>query len=228
MTHVRRPHSSHKATPTWRVDLHVHTCYSDDCRTPLSEVITAATRANLGAIAITDHDAIAGALALKERAPFTVIVGEEITTSCGDLIGLFLQQWIPPGLSPAETALLIREQGGLVYAPHPFDRLRQSALGEAGLAPIMDQLDVIEVLNGRVIWSPDNDRALHSAQDGGIAAGAGSDAHTAHEIGGAYVEMDPFVGSVEFLLKLATGRIGGGISSPHVHLSSTWAKLQRR
>jgi predicted metal-dependent phosphoesterase TrpH len=215
-------------SPIIRVDLHVHTCYSDDSLTSLDDVIAAIARARLGAVAITDHDAIAGAVKLSRRAAFTVIIGEEVTTTDGDLVGLFLEERIPPGLSPSKTASLIHDQGGLVYLPHPFDHLRNSALGEAGVATILDQVDVVEVLNGRVLWPPDNQQAVAWAQERRIAAGAGSDAHTPWEIGAAYVEMEPFVSRDDFLRKLASGQVAGAVSPPHVHLSSTLAKLHKR
>jgi len=211
-----------------RVDLHVHTCYSRDSLTSLEEVIAASLRRGLGALAITDHNTISGALALQRIAPFPVIVGEEVDTTEGEISGLFLQQVIPQGLTPAQTAARIKEQGGLIYIPHPFDCLRSSRLRESALRSILDEVDVLEVLNARVIWPADNARARRFAQAHRLPGGAGSDAHTLFEIGQAYVEMEPFTDRDSFLRSLAGGRVCGGLSWPHVHLFSTWAKMRKR
>jgi len=211
-----------------RVDLHVHTCYSEDAITSLEEVIAVALRRSLGALAITDHNTISGALALQRLAPFPVIVGEEILSSAGEISGLFLQELIPAGLTPMQTVARIREQGGLVYIPHPFDGLRHSTLREPSLLAILNEVDALEVLNARVMQPMHNERAKCFAQTHGLPAGAGSDAHSAFEIGQAYVEMEPFADKDGFLRSLARGRVGGGLSGPHVHLLSTLAKIQKR
>jgi len=210
-----------------KVDLHVHTCYSKDALVSLEEVIAAALRRGLGALAILDHNTIDGALALRAMAPFAVIVGEEIMTSEGEMGGLFLREVIPPGLTPAQTVMRIQEQGGLVYIPHPFDSIRNARLRESALLAILDQVDAIEVLNARVLRSRDNERAKRFAQTHGLPGGAGSDAHSAPEIGQAYVDMEPFTDRDSFLRSLARGRVCGSLSLPHVHLFTTWAKIRK-
>lgn len=211
-----------------KVDLHVHTCYSADTLTTLQEVIVASQRRGMSALAITDHNAIDGALELQRIAPFPVIVGEEILTKEGEIIGLFLYEFIPPRLTPAQTVARIKEQGGLVYIPHPCDTLRPSTLRESAFLSILEQVDAVEVLNARVMQPVHNEQAQCLAQKYQLPGGAGSDAHTAFEIGQAYVEMEPFTDSADFLRSLATGRARGSPSLPHVHLFSTWAKLQKR
>jgi len=211
-----------------QVDLHVHTRYSTDALSTPQEVISAVQHRGLGAIAVTDHNAIAGAFELQRMAPFRVIVGEEILTSEGEIIGLFLKEHIPEGLTPATTASRIREQGGLVYIPHPFDLYRDSRLNETALMAILGQVDVLEVLNARVTLPAHNERAGEFASEHGLLRGAGSDAHTPFEIGQAYVEMPAFADKASFVQALATCHVGGGLSLPHVHLFSTWAKLQKR
>ena len=210
-----------------RVDLHVHTCYSGDSLTSLSETIRWAQRRSLDALAITDHNTIAGALALARIAPFAVIVGEEILTTRGEIIGLFLHRQIPSGLSPRETAHRIHAQGGIVYLPHPMDRVRHSALAPDSLLGISEVIDAIEVLNARVTFRADNRQAALFARSHGILAGAGSDSHQGYEIGHAYVEMPPFRDPRSFLKSLAEGQIRGHISSPLVHLASSYAKLAK-
>ncbi len=211
-----------------KVDLHVHTCYSSDCLLSLEDLARAAQRRGLGAVAVLDHNEIEGALALKEIAPFLVIVGEEVYTTEGEVAGLFLRERVPAGLPLEQAVGCIKEQGGLLYIPHPFDRYRHSALGEDGLLRILDKVDAIEVVNARVLHAADNEKALQFAELNGIPGGAGSDGHTPGEIGQAYVEMERFAGKDDFLLSLSHARIGGGVSSPHVHLYTTWAKIRKR
>jgi predicted metal-dependent phosphoesterase TrpH len=223
---VRNPTQVH--VQRIKVDLHVHTCYSKDSLLSLEDVIAAAVRRGLGAVAILDHNTIEGALALRAVAPFPVIVGEEIFTTEGEVAGLFLQEIIPPRLTPAQTVERIQAQGGLVYIPHPFDSIRGARLRESALMAILDQVGAIEVLNARVIRPGDNERARRFAQMHGLPGGAGSDAHSTVEIGQAYVEMEPFTDRDGFLRSLAGGQVCGGISSPHVHLFTTWAKIRKR
>jgi len=221
-------HSAQVDAPTIKVDLHVHTCYSKDCLVSLEDVIAAAQRQGLGALAVLDHNAIEGALALQALAPFAVIVGEEIYTTEGEIAGLFLRELIPPRLTPMQTVARIHEQGGLVYIPHPFESIRQARLNERALMEVLDHVDAIEVLNARVMRPQDNARAVRFAQAHDLPAGAGSDAHTAAEIGQAYVEMPPFTDPDSFLRSLSKGKVGGGLSLPHVHWFSTWAKIRKR
>lgn len=211
-----------------KVDLHVHTCYSKDSLMSLETIIETCRRRGIDKVAITDHNTIAGALELKKSAPFPVIVGEEIETTQGEITGLFLSEEIPRGLSLEETIVRIREQGGLVYVPHPLDRVRRSAIGEANLKAISDRVDIVEVFNSRVLLLQDNHRARWFAEGGGLLSAAGSDAHTAYEIGRAYVEMEEFVGEEEFLSSLARGRVVGRLSCPLIHLPTTLTRLYRK
>ena len=210
-----------------KIDLHVHTCQSRDSLMRPDEVLCWVERRGLDAVAITDHNAISAAVALQREASFPVIVGEEIRTRRGEIIGLFLQSEIEPDLSPAETIARIREQGGLVCIPHPLDRVRNSRLEFGALMEIIDQVDIIEVLNARVTFGIDNRRAGELADAYGLLHGAGSDAHQRFEIGRAYVEMPPFEDAQTFLVSLARGQVWGMISSPLVHVGSTCARLAK-
>ncbi|MBI4215935.1 MAG: PHP domain-containing protein [Chloroflexi bacterium] len=182
----------------------------------------------LDAVAITDHNAITGALELARHTPFLVIVGEEIMTSAGEIMGLFLEEHIPPGLSPVETAQRIKAQGGLVGVPHPFDRLRRSRLKESAWSDLLPLVDLIEVFNARTHLARDGQRACRFAQEHGLLQGAGSDSHSLGELGRAYVELPPFSGPKEFRRALAQGRVVGRQASLLVHLRSTLAKLRSR
>lgn len=211
-----------------KVDMHVHTCYSKDATLSLETIMESCERRGLDGAAITDHNTIAGALALKEIAPFLVIVGEEIDTTRGEILGLFLKEEIPGGLMPEEAMARIREQGGLVGVSHPLDRLRRSAMRQVALLDILDELDFLEGFNSRVTFPSDNRKAQALAQARGLPITAGSDAHTAYEIGRAYVEMSNFNGREGFLEALKEAQIFGRLSPPWIHLVSTWTKLRRR
>ena len=205
-----------------RADLHVHTCYSPDSTMSLESIIRRCQEIGIGGIAITDHDTIAGALEMKRIAPFPVIVGEEILTLKGEIIGLFLTENIPRRLSPGETVTRIKAQGGLVCIPHPFDRFRRYAgIRSDALKGILPHIDIIEVFNSRTMLSADLTKARSFAQSNGFLLSAGSDAHCAAELGRAYVEMPEFQGIAEFKAALAQGRIFGRRTNPLIHMSNS-------
>jgi predicted metal-dependent phosphoesterase TrpH len=138
------------------------------------------------------------------------VLGEEVKTHVGEIIGLFLTERIPGGLQPVEVCQRIRGQGGIVYIPHPFDPMR-NCLNEAVLRDLCDQglVDAIEARNGKTSLEHLNQRAADFAEEAGLAAGGGSDAHVAEAIGAVYVEMDDFVGRDDFLAHLHTGQVTG-------------------
>ncbi len=209
-----------------KADLHIHTEYSMDCRTPLDKIIARCLEKDINCIAISDHDTIEGALKMKEIAPFKVIVAEEILTPHGEIMGMFLKEHIPSGLSVDETIARIKAQGGLVCIPHAYDFLRPSSLGGKIVAEIADRIDVMEAFNARCTLTRCSTKARQFAEKHGIAKGAGSDAHTAEEIGNAYVEMPEFSGREDFLQALVQGKIVGRRTNPLRHVSSALAKLK--
>ena len=209
-----------------KADLHIHTEYSMDCNTPLEKIINRCLEIGINCIAVADHGTIEGALRLKDIAPFMVIVAEEIDTPHGEIMGMFLTEGIPSGLSVEQTLARIRTQGGLVCLPHPFDTFRQSALDGRIIETIMDQIDVIEVFNARSPLQRDSTKANLFAEKYGIRKSAGSDAHTVSEIGNAYVEMSEFSGRDDFLQALEKGKIMGRRTNPVVHFASVWARLR--
>ena len=187
------------------VDLHMHTDHSHDCATPVEVLLAAARDEGLGAIAVTDHNEISGALEAREKSGafgVKVIVGEEVKTAGqGEVIGLFIEEKIPRGMSLAETVAEIHRQGGLVYVPHPFDRMH-SVPDYEHLLPILDEIDAIEVFNPRVAISSFNDEAARFAAKYRIVAGAGSDSHVAQGLGSVRIRMHDFDGPQEFLQSL--------------------------
>jgi len=208
-----------------RVDLHIHTRVSFDCRSDPHAVVERAAEVGLGWICITDHDEIEAALELAERFPDRVIPGEEVKTAEGvDITGLFLSEWIPGGTPARETCERIHEQGGLVYVPHPF------AGGKGGggriLPEIEDLVDAVEGFNARLHDPALNERARAWARERSLPLGAGSDAHTLGEIGNAWVEVPAFDRDPRsFLAALAEGTVRGREASRLVHIASTVAKL---
>jgi len=191
--------------PLIDVDLHMHTDHSNDCATPVEVLLASAREQGLGAIAVTDHNEISGALEAQAQAAAAgvkVIVGEEVKTAGqGEVIGLFIEEKIPRGMSLAETVAEIKRQGGLVYVPHPFDRMH-SVPDYEHLLPILDQIDAIEVFNPRVAIGSFNDEAARFAAKYRIVAGAGSDSHVAQGLGSVRIRMHDFDGPPEFLQSL--------------------------
>jgi predicted metal-dependent phosphoesterase TrpH len=188
--------------------------------------VTRCLELGIGCVAVADHNTIAGALKLREFAPFKVIIAEEIATTAGEVMGLFLRERIGKGLSAQETISRIRNQGGLVAIPHPFGRSLPWHPNVLTSMEILSQVDIIEAFNSRTPFSGSIRRAWKLAKEQGKAASAGSDAHTLGEIGRAYVEMPEFHGPDDFLDSLAQGRIFGQKSSYLPHLASTWAKIR--
>lgn len=174
--------------------------WSGDSTTTPDELELAVIDAAIDVLCITDHNAVAGAQALIDALPCRVVIGEELRTHAGEIIGLFLEERVPFGTSPRDAAVAIRQQGGLVYVPHPFDPMRRNLA-----APVLDELvaeglvDAIEVFNAKTTLQHLNDEAAGYALAHGLAAGAGSDAHVAESIGAAYLEMPDFDGPTSFL-----------------------------
>ena len=211
-----------------RADLHSHTHFSRDGFTSPERFVKQALRRGLDCIAVSDHNNIVGALEVAKLAPFRVIISEEIKTSEGEIIGWFLREPIAKGLTPEETVRAIREQGGLVCVPHPFDKLRSSPLKTAALLRILPEVDAIETFNARVTLPGDTRKAVDFARAHGKLASAGSDAHWHPELGGTYIDIPDFRDAGDFLAALRAGRIHGQVANPAVHLVTMLAKLRFR
>jgi predicted metal-dependent phosphoesterase TrpH len=210
----KRQAPAHRALSNGRewiaADLHLHTSWSHDCQIPVEELLDQAQEEGLGAIAVTDHNVFGGALEAVELAAgrgLVVIPGEEVKTDGqGEVIGLFLREEIPRGMSFSETVAAIRAQGGLVYLPHPFDRLHAVPTA-ATLRDHLEELDVVEVYNARLLFEAYNDEALRFARKYGLTMGAGSDAHVLQGVGTGGVRMRTFDGPEEFLESLRTAHV---------------------
>jgi len=193
-----------------RADCHLHTVASGDAVTTLDQLAEQVARVRLDVVCITDHNEVSAALAASARGiGARVIVGEEVRTPAGDVIGLFLRERIPYVLPLAEVVRRIRDQGALVYLPHPFDPLR-SSLGDAADRLCADGLaDIIEVFNAKIKNQALNDQSAALAARWDLPGGAGSDAHDPAGVGAAYLEMPDFDGPASFLAALTQARVVG-------------------
>ena len=206
-----------------KLDTHTHTEYSPDSRTPLAAQAAALVAAGIDVVCATDHNTIEGALRLREIAEgLRVIVGEEISTRDGEIIGLFLERPIPRDLSGAETIARIHDQGGVVSVPHPFSRNRARRMRRDALDRLWPQIDCLEVFNAREAFAADNRRAAAYAKERNIPGTVGSDAHRASEIGRAWIEVDAFADRDGFLDSLRGGDVHGRLTGPAIHLATRY------
>lgn len=213
-----------------KVELHTHTKKSYDVLTPYEEIIQSCIKSGVDVLAVTDHNEIAGALRLHKMAPLKVkvIVGEEILTVDGEIIGLFLKEFIPPGLPIEETVERIKQQGGIVYLPHPFDKTtRKTSIRREKIMKIAEHIDIIEVFNGRTIFSGDNKRARALARELNKPFAVGSDAHTKYEFGRTFLEMPEFSTPEEFVRSVEKAKIKTSHVIPWVFLFTKWARFKK-
>ncbi len=207
----------------------MHTRYSPDSEVAPEKLVRRCGKVGLDCIAVTDHNTIEGALEVRRIAPFLVIIGEEVTSSEGEVTGLFLRELVPRGLSPSETAKRIKDQGGLVSIPHPFDRFRRNVISEKGLTELIPYADIVEAFNSRNNLSADDRKAAEFANEHGLLTSGVSDAHTTFELGRTYVDMPEFDGTPqEFKESLASGTIVGRRMSPLIHVVTSLTKLEKR
>lgn len=227
------------------VDLHLHTCHSYDCATPLEKFGRAARDAGLNCVAVTDHNTIDGALRLRDSGVVRVIVGEEIGTQQGELLGLFLEEAVPPGLSAVESIERVKGQGGLVCIPHPLGRRRFAARSPVGVnedgrvrisravrrasplltEEVLERVDMLEAINSRTPFRSTWNAGQRLADLYGLPVTAGSDAHTVREIGRSRVTMPDFCDAQSFLSSVRLGTLNGTPSSVFIHFGSMYARL---
>lgn len=222
---------SQVATETWNVELHSHTLWSKDCVVKFEKIIEICAARGIDRIAITDHNTADGALALQKLAPDLIIVGEEIMTNKGEILGYFMQESIPAGLTPQETIKRLRDQGAVISVSHPFDRLRKGAWEENDLRDIMGLVDAIEIFNARCIYKSDNDQAIAFAKEHHLIGTVGSDAHSRTEYGKALMKLYPFEGASDFLASLKASQQHQhklDYSGILVHAHSTTAKWSKK
>jgi predicted metal-dependent phosphoesterase TrpH len=210
------------------VELHSHTFWSKDCVVPFEAILRICEMRKIDRIAITDHNTTEGALRMQKLAPDRVIVGEEIMTTKGELLGYFMTQSVPAGLSPKETIARLRGQGAAISVSHPFDQFRKGAWDEPDLRDIMHLVDAIEIFNARCILSEDNRKATQFAKTHGLLGTAGSDAHSRVEYGRTLTQLAQFHDAQSFLESLKQANYVERYSAFYVHLHSSTAKWSRK
>lgn len=211
-----------------KIGLHIHSWLSDDASWIKEEFIDLYESAGFNALAICDHDEIAAARELQKSADFKIIIGEEINTQDGEIIGLFLKDKIAAGLSLEETIAQIHQQKALVYLPHPFDRLRRQIIDPVKLKKSARHIDFVEVMNARNLFKGDDKKALEFARKYQITPIIGADAHTRFEVNSAYMEIDDFNSPSEFLTAVKNGRMVKKYSPIWVHLLTKFQKTKQR
>lgn len=214
--------------PFLKAVFHVHTIWSRDASMTPHDLIHRCLEHGVDVLAVTDHNEVEGAREVARHAPFQVIVGEEVRTAeGGEIIGLFLRDRIPR-LTPArETIRRIKDQGGLVYLPHPFDEIRRKQFPPSFLDEIASDVDIVETFNARNVVNEANVRARAYAEKYGKVSCAGADAHIPPEIGRTYVELPPFSTPEELLASLRVARLHEQKNGVWVHWASAWYRLTK-
>jgi predicted metal-dependent phosphoesterase TrpH len=211
-----------------RVDFHTHTSSSNDSFTSAKQLILAARRRGVDRIVITDHNTLSGALVARVLDPELFIQGEEIMTSCGEILATFVTEEIPAGLSPQETICRLRNQGAFISLSHPFDRLRNGAWKLEDLLEIVPLVDAIEIFNARCMALSANQKAHKFAVQNALPGTAGSDAHAPFELGSAVLLLPPFTDSQSLREVIRVGKVQGHLSPFWVHFFSRYAHHRKK
>lgn len=210
-----------------KVDFHSHTLYSGDGVSSPAEIIAALHEGNLDRLVVTDHNTIQGALLAKALDPEHIIVGEEIKTTKGELLAVFVCAEIPPFLPPFQAIELLRQQGAFISVSHPFD-LHREGWKMADLMEITPLVDAIEVFNAHCFSHQSNEQAQRYAKENRLAGTAGSDAHMADEIGLAYVQLPEFGNADELRKVIQHGSVVGNYTSALVRIATMYTRLVKR
>ncbi|HEY5728845.1 MAG TPA: PHP domain-containing protein [Anaerolineales bacterium] len=210
------------------VEFHCHTVFSKDSLTTPQKLVGTCRRKGIDRVVVTDHNTIAGALAAQNLAPEMVILGEEIMTTCGEILAAFVTEEVPPFLSPQETVKRLRDQEAFISVSHPFDRLRNGAWQENDLLEILPDVDAIEVFNSRCMDPQFNRDAQVFADKHKIPGTVGSDAHAAFELGRSVLLLEQFDGPDEMREVIRRGIPRTKLSSPWVHVASRYAVIYKK
>lgn len=211
-----------------RLEFHCHTYASKDSLTRPVDLVKAARRKGLDRLVITDHNSIAGALEAKAIDSDLVIVGEEIMTTKGEILAAFVQEEIPPFLSPLETIHILKEQGAFISVSHPFDELREGGWLEDDLLEIIPFVDAVEVYNSRCMLPRFNHRARAFAARHKLAGTVGSDAHAVFEVGRSVILLDQFTGPEEMRAVIRQAKFQVKWSPWWFHLTSRYATINKK
>jgi predicted metal-dependent phosphoesterase TrpH len=212
---------------TLKIELHCHTYYSKDSLLFPEQLLQQCSLKGIDRIAITDHNTVEGAFEAAALDPDRVIIGEEIMTTEGELLGYYMNEIVPDGLSPIEAISHLREQGALISVSHPFDTMRPGSWKKEALLEILGLVDAIEVFNARTWTQAANNLAAELASSRGILGTAGSDAHTMRELGRAAMIVPDFHDAESMLQSLSNAQIHAQRSTPLVHLFSKYATFRK-
>ena len=210
------------------VEFHCHTIYSKDSLLRIENLLNVLHRKGIDRVAITDHNTILGALKAKDIAPDQVIIGEEIMTHDGELLAFFVQDEVPPGLSPEETISRLRAQDAFISVSHPFDRFRKGHWQIDTLERIFPLVDAIETFNSRCMNPADNHAAQLFASQHGLAGMVGSDAHTSIELGRSTLRLPDFEDSKSLRVSLRSAVQKVKLSPSWIHLTSRYASWYKK
>jgi predicted metal-dependent phosphoesterase TrpH len=212
-----------------KLDLHIHTIHSFDSTIEPEGLREACLRRGLAGVAVVDHDSLEGGIAFAAELPGLMIIpGEEIRSKEGEIIGLFLEEEIPPGLSAPQTMQRIHEQGGVVIIPHPFDYVKLKRMNSRRLQELLEEIDAIEAINGKPRYWGANKHAGRFADRWGIPMTGGSDAHSLDQVGLVYVEMEEFTDAPGFISALREATLHGKRYSPWVSQWDRWKARMRK
>ena len=210
-----------------KVDFHIHSNYSPDSLNTINDIINISKLKNINKIAITDHNTIKGALIAKDIDENRIIIGEEIMTQAGEVLGFFLSDEIPAGLPLRTTIELLKKQNAFISIPHPFDKQRHG-LGAANIRDIINDIDAIEAFNARCVKHKYNQESYKFATQNNLAQTIGSDAHTNQEIGNATLSLPDFNSSNELRKVIKSGKPEVMYSPKWIHFLSTYAKFRQK
>jgi predicted metal-dependent phosphoesterase TrpH len=211
-----------------RIETHLHTIYSPDSLTTPEKLLEVCRRKGIDRVIVTDHNSITGALKARELDPKRVIIGEEIMTTKGELLAFFIQEEIPPFLSPKETIQILREQGAFISVSHPLDKMRKGAWEMEDLIKIAPLVDAIETFNARCMFPSYNHAAQAFAKEHKLPGTAGSDAHAPFEIGRANLLIHEFQTAAELKRVILQAQFCVRLSSPLVHFYSRYAVWRKK
>jgi len=209
-------------------EFHCHTVYSKDSLTPPLKLVETCRRKGIDRVMVTDHNTITGAKIAQTLDPNRVIIGEEIMTTKGEILAVFVTDEIPPMLTPQETIKRLREQGAFISVSHPFDEWRRGGWKEADLLEITPRVDAIEIFNSRCMLPSFNQRALEFAQRHNLAGTVGSDAHTVFELGRSVLVLEPFEGPDQLRKSVRNAILQTRWSPPWFHFSSRYATIRKK
>jgi predicted metal-dependent phosphoesterase TrpH len=206
-----------------RAEFHLHSCHSHDSMVKIPDLLDTCAKKGINRIAITDHNVISGAFVAKELDPEHVIIGEEIETTAGEILGYYMTALVPGGMSPMKTIEALKKQGALISVAHPFDDHRLAFWKSDTFAEVLGHVDALEVFNARCMNPLFNQKALECAEEKGLLQTVGSDAHSLYELGQANLMLAEFDDAASLRIALQTGEFIGKLSGSWVHLISRYS-----